>query len=251
MAGHSKWANIKHRKAAVDNKRGKLFTKVIREISVAVKEGGEDPEANPRLRLAMQNAKKVNMPKDSIQRAITKAAGGEGEDYIEATYEGYAANGVAVLVEAQTDNLNRTVANIRHHFSKGGGSLGTSGSVSYLFDKKGVFTIQLEDLSMAKEDLEPEVIDAGAEDIEQDGDTITVYSAFEDFGPLNDKLAELGIEPQNASVQYLPRTTVELSLENAQKVLRLIDNLEEDDDVQNVYHNLAMTGELEAHLTGS
>lgn len=247
MAGHSKWANIKHRKAAQDKERSKIFTKLIREISVAAKEGGDDEEANPRLRLAVQRAKKNNMPNDIINRAIKKALGGDSEDIYEVVYEGYAANGVAVIIECQTDNINRTVANIRSIFNKGGGHLGTSGSVSFLFDKKGVFRIAPGEYD--PEELELELIDAGAEEIDHEEAGMIITTPFEMFGPLNDKLQELGIQPEEASIQQIPRTTVPLSVENAQKVLRLIDQLEDEDDVAKVFHNLEMTEELEQHLT--
>lgn len=246
MSGHSKWSTIKRKKGAIDAKRGKMFTKIIKEIIIAAKEGGGDPESNSRLRLAVQNAKGVNMPKDNIDRAIKKASGSDAENYIETTFEGYAAGGIAVFVECLTDNNNRTVASVRAAFNKHGGSLGTNGSLSFLFERKGIFTIKNEGLSL--EDVELEMIDAGAEDFEIDGDTITITCAMEDFGNANRKLNELGIEPEEAGLKRIPNDTKLLDLESAKKVLKLIDALEDDDDIQNVYHNLEMTDELAEEL---
>jgi len=246
MAGHSKWANIKHRKAAQDSKRAKQFTKMSREITVSAKEGLPDPEMNPRLRLAIQSAKKVNMPKDMIEKALKKATGEDGAAYIETSYEGYAPNGIAVMVEAQTDNINRTVANIRSHFNKGGGSLGTSGSVSYLFERKGIFSVGAE--GRDEEELMLEVIDAGAEDITLAGDYFIITCPFEQFGAVQAALDAANIEIEEARLEQVPVTITALDVESAQKVLRLIDTLEDDDDVQQVFHNLEMTDELEAAL---
>jgi len=242
MSGHSKWSTIKRKKGAIDAKRGKIFTKIIKEIIIAAKEGGNDPETNARLRLAVQNAKGANMPKDNIERAIKKATGADAESFIETTFEGYASGGIAVFVECLTDNNNRTVASVRSSFNKYGGSLGTNGSLSFLFDRKGIFTIKSEGLSL--EDVELEMIDAGAEDFEVDGDTLTVTCAKEDFGSVNKKLYELGIEPEEAGLKRIPNDTKQLDLESAKKVLRLVDALEDDDDIQFVYHNLEMTDEL-------
>ncbi|MCX2745225.1 YebC/PmpR family DNA-binding transcriptional regulator [Mangrovivirga sp. M17] len=238
MAGHSKWANIKRRKGAQDAKRGKIFTKLIKEIHIAVKEGGSpDPDANPRLRLAVQNAKGVNMPKDNIERAIKKAAGEDATEYTEHTYEGYAPHGIAVFVETMTDNLNRTVAAVRAAFTKYGGSLGTNGSLDFIFDRKGVFIFKKPE-GMDKESLELEVIDAGAEEVEEHDEFITVYTAMEDFGSMQSKLEELGIETETSELQRIPKTTTELGDEDLQSVWKLIEALEDDDDVQKVYHNL-------------
>jgi len=246
MSGHSKWSTIKRKKGAIDAKRGKIFTKIIKEIIIAAKEGGSDPEANARLRLAVQNAKGANMPKDNIERAIKKATGSDAESFIETTFEGYASNGIAVFVECLTDNNNRTVAAVRSAFNKHGGNLGTNGSLSFLFERKGVFTLKNEGLSL--DDIELEMIDAGAEDFEIDGDTITVTCSKEDFGSVNRKLNDLGIEPDEAVLKRIPNDTKKLDLESAKKVLRLIDTLEDDDDVQYVYHNLEMTDELAEEL---
>jgi len=242
MSGHSKWSTIKRKKGAADAKRGKIFAKIIKEITIAAREGGPDPELNPRLRLAIQNAKGANMPKDNIERAIKKAAGSEAANYVETTFEGYGPCGVAVFVECLTDNNNRTVSSIRATFNRHGGSLGTNGSLSFLFERKGVFTIKPEGINL--DDLELELIDAGAEEIESDGERITVICAREDFGSINKKLHELGIEPEEAMLKRIPNETKKLDVESARKVLRFIEALEDDDDVQNVYHNLEMTDEL-------
>ena len=242
MSGHSKWSTIKRKKGAIDAKRGKIFTKIIKEIIIAAKEGGPDPEANARLRLAVQNAKGANMPKDNIERAIKKATGADAESFIETTFEGYAASGVAVFVECLTDNNNRTVATVRSAFNKYGGNLGTTGSLKFIFDRKGIFTIANEGSNL--EDLELEMIDAGAEEFEVDGDTLTVICAIKDFGSVNRKLNDLGIEPEEAGLKRIPTTQKKLDVETARKVLRLVDVLEDDDDVQYVYHNLEMTDEL-------
>jgi len=246
MSGHSKWSTIKRKKGAIDAKRGKIFTKIIKEIIIAAKEGGGDPETNARLRLAVQNAKGANMPKDNIERAIKKASGAEAETFSETTFEGYAASGIAVFVECLTDNNNRTVASVRSVFNKYGGSLGTNGSLSFLFDRKGIFAINTENLNL--EEVELEMIDAGAEDFEVDGDMLTVTCAMEDFGNVNKKIYELGIEPEEAGLKRIPNDTKQLDLESARKVLRLIDSLEDDDDIQFVYHNLEMTDELAEEL---
>ncbi len=246
MSGHSKWSTIKRKKGAIDAKRGKIFTKIIKEIIIAAKEGGGDPETNARLRLAVQNAKGANMPKDNIERAIKKAVGSDAESFIETTFEGYGPAGIAVFVECLTDNNNRTVAAVRSSFNKYGGNLGTNGSLSFLFERKGVFTIKNEGFSV--EEIELEMIDAGAEDIEVEGDTLTVTCAMEDFGSVNRKLNELEIEPDDAGLKRIPHETKKVDLESAKKVIRFIEVLEDDDDIQNVYHNLEMTEELANEL---
>jgi YebC/PmpR family DNA-binding regulatory protein len=246
MAGHSKWANIKRRKEAQDAKKSKIFSRYVKEISVAVKEGGPDPESNSRLRMAVQNAKGVNMPKENIERAIKKASS-DGSQLEKATFEGYAQDGVAVFVECLTDNRNRTVSSIRSTFNKHGGSLGKNGSISYLFDQKGIFTISRKE-DMDLEELELELIDAGAEDLEVEDDFLTVTTAKEDFGPVQKKLEELGIEPENSGLQMIPKATKTLDLDSALKVMKMVDAFEDDDDVQNVYHNLELTNELQEAL---
>ena len=245
MAGHSKWANIKHRKGAQDAKRAKLFTKLIKEVAVATKEGGPAPDANPRLRMAIKNARKASVPKDRIDGAINKGSGADGTSYDEVTFEGYAPNGVAVFVEALTDNNNRTVANVRSYFNKYGGSMGKSGSVDYMFNRKGIFIFPSE--GHDEEEITMELLDGGLEDIELDGDNYIAYCAFEDYGSLNAKIEELNIDAES-SLNRLPTTTVNLDVERAKAVLKLIDIIEDDDDVQQVFHNMEMTEELEAAL---
>jgi len=242
MSGHSKWSTIKRKKGSADARRGKVFTKIIKEIIIAARDGGGDPDSNSRLRLAIQNAKGVNMPKDNIERAIKKAVGSDAEHYAETTFEGYAPNGIAVFVECLTDNNNRTVASVRSVFNKYGGSLGTNGSLSYLFDTKGIFTIRNEGLSL--EELELEMIDAGSEEFEIEEETITITCAKEDFGNVSKKLGEMEIEAIEAGLKRIPNDTKTLDVETAKKVLKFIETLEDDDDVQNVYHNLEMTDEL-------
>lgn len=246
MSGHSKWSTIKRKKGAADAKRGKIFTKIIKEISIAAREGGGDPETNPRLRLAIQNAKGANMPKENIDRAIKKAAGAEAESYSETSFEGYGPCGVAVFIECLTDNNNRTVSSVRAAFNRHGGNLGTNGSLSFLFERKGIFTIEKEGVNI--EETELELIDAGAEDFDVEGDRITVTCAKEDFGSVNRKLNELGIEPEDAGLKRIPNDSKKVDVDSARKVLRFIDTLEDDDDVQNVYHNMAMTDEIAAAL---
>lgn len=245
MAGHSKWANIKHRKGAQDKKRAKQFTRAIKEITVAIKDGnGPDPEINPALRNAIANAKGVNMPKDTIQRAIKKASGADADSYELVTFEGYGPNGIAIFVECRTDNTNRTVANVRSMFSKGGGSLGTNGSLEFLFERKGVFVIEKDKTDLDKDNLELKLIEGGATEIEDDQDIWVVYTEFSDFGLMNECLENLNIEPKNAELQRIPLNTSELPLEEAQKILNLIETFEDDEDVQNVYHTLEVTDEL-------
>lgn len=240
MAGHSKWANIKRRKGAQDAKRAKIFTKLIKELTVASREGGPDPAANPRLRLAVQNAKGANMPKDTIERAIKKGSGSDAEDYIELTYEGYAPHGVAVFVECTTDNLNRTVSNIRATFSKYGGNLGKKGEVEYMFDRKSVFVLK-EPEGLDQDEFVLELIDAGAEDVEFEDGYVHITGSMEDFGSLQNKLDAMNLEPESAELQRIPTTMVELDNEAVVKVMKLIEALEDDDDVAKVYHNMEVT----------
>jgi len=243
MSGHNKWSTIKRKKGALDAKRSKIFSKIIKEITIAVKEGGPDPEGNPRLRMAILNAKGASMPKDNIERAISKGKDKDGASFTEVTYEGYLANGIAVIIECQTDNTQRTVSNVRAIFNKYNGSLGTTGSLSFLFERKGVFVIPKKaDINM--DDFEMEMIDAGAEDIEVEGDTITVTTSMEDFGKMQKKLEELNIEVENAELQRIPNDTVTLEADAAKKILKAIDVFEDDDDVQKVFHNLEVTEEI-------
>ncbi|WP_304037128.1 YebC/PmpR family DNA-binding transcriptional regulator [Mesonia mobilis] len=245
MSGHSKWANIKHRKGAQDKKRAKQFTRAIKDITVAVKEGGgADPEANPALRNAIANAKGVNMPKDTIERAIKKASGADADNYETVTFEGYGPNGIAFFIECTTDNTNRTVASVRSIFSKNGGSLGTNGSLEFLFDRKGVFTIERENFEMPLEELELQLIEGGAEDFEESDEFITIYTDFTNFGKMAETLENLNIEVKNSELQRIPTNTNELPLEDAKKIMKLVDKFEEDDDVQNVFYNLEITDEL-------
>ena len=247
MAGHSKFANIKHRKAAQDAKRGKIFTKLIREIVVASKMGGADPDNNPRLRDAVSKSLSANMKRDTVEKAIKRGAGaGEGENYNEVRYEGYGIAGVAVMVDCLTDNINRTVSEVRNAFSKSGGILGTDGSVSYLFTKLGTLTYP----AGSDEDAIMEVaLEAGAEDIESNDDgSIEVTTTPESFTTVKEALFAAGLETELAEVTMHPSISVELNLAQAEKVLRLIDVLEDLDDVQNVYTNADFSEEVMQQL---
>jgi len=239
MAGHSKFANIKHRKGAQDAKRGKIFTKLQKEITVAVKTGGGgDPTMNPRLRLALANARGANMPKDNIDRAIKKAEGGSGENIAEVTFEGYGPDGTAIYVECATDNNTRTVSNIRSYFNKYGGSLGKDGCLEFIFSRKGVFLLQSEGLE--EEDFTMEMIDVGAEDVEFEEDKVFVSCEMEDFGNISKRLQEMELEPKEAGLKRIPVTTKEINQKDYPKFEKLIDVIEDDDDVQKVYHNVVM-----------
>ena len=242
MSGHNKWSSIKHKKGAQDAKRSKMFSRMVKEIQVAVKEGGPDPEANPRLRMAIQNAKGVNMPKDNIQRAVNKSS---DADALEShTFEGYAPNGIGVVIECLTDNHQRAVSSIRAVFNKKGGNLATNGSLSFMFDTKGVFTIPKEGID--RDTFELEVIDAGVEDIEEDDEFFTLYTPKEEFGSLQKKLDEMNITPENSGLKKIPTNTKELDKESALKVLKIVEDIEELEDVQNVYHNLEITDDVMA-----
>jgi len=242
MSGHSKWSTIKRKKGSIDSKRSKVFSKIVKEITVAVKEGGTDSENNPRLRVAVANAKGVSMPKDNIQRAINKGADKNSASFIECTYEGYAPGGIAIFIEATTDNQLRTVSNVRMYFNKNNGNLGTNGSLSFIFERKGIFVIPQGVLN--SDDFEMEMIEAGAEDMQFEEGYFTVTTAMENFGSMMKKLEALKIEPESAQLQRIPKETTVLDLDSAKKVMRLIDLFEEDDDVQAVYHNLEITDEL-------
>jgi YebC/PmpR family DNA-binding regulatory protein len=218
-------------------KMSKMFTKIGRQISMAVKSGGPDPATNPRLRVAIQNAKGANMPKDNVESAIKKAAAKDEGSFQEATYEGYGPAGVAIMIDCATDNPTRTVANVRMYFSRGGGTLGQSGSLEFLFEKKGVFRFPAEGLNI--EDLELELIDFGAEDIEVDEGTVYVTTSFQDFGAMGRALEERGIAVESAEVQRIPTSTTQVPEDQQEAVLNLIEKLEDDDDVQAVYHNMA------------
>ena len=249
MAGHSKWANIKHKKAANDKKRGKLWSKLIREVTVAAKEGGGDLDSNPRLRLAVDTAQAANMPKDTIDRAVKRGAGGaEGEDYEEIRYEGYGPGGTAVMVDCMTDNRNRTASEVRHAFTKHGGNLGTDGSVAYLFVKRGIISYA----EGADEDAVMEAaLEAGAEDVvANDDSSIDVYTSPEDFSDVRQAMVDAGLEPLNAEVTFEASTSAELDQDAAEKLLRMVDTLEDLDDVQEVYSNADIPDEVMATLDG-
>ena len=245
MSGHSKWSTIKRKKGAADAKRSKEFSRIVKEVSIAVKEGGPDPENNRRLRVAIANAKGVNMPKDNIDRAISKADK-DGEDIQEITFEGYLPNGIAVYIECLSDNNNRTVSNVRAIFTKRGGNLGTNGSLSFLFDRKGVFTIPKGDLD--PDDLQMEIIDAGVEDFQVEEESFIITTALEDFGNVQKKLEELKIEPENAELQRISNDTKVLSPDDAVKILKIVEEFEDDEDVQNVFHNIEITDEVIAAM---
>jgi len=237
MSGHSKWANIKHRKGAADARKSKTFFKLIKEITVAARLGGADPDGNPRLRSAIAAARAENMPKDNVERAIKKGAGGgEGENYDEILYEGYGPGGVAVLVECMTDNKNRTVGDVRHFFSKAGGNLGESGCVSWMFDKKGEILIEKNVIDEDK--LLEMALEAGAEDVVDDDNVFQVLTAPEDFETVRAALEEQWVEFLDASVSMIPKNVVELAEEKtAKQLMRLLENLEDNDDVQKVHAN--------------
>ena len=246
MSGHSKWSTIKRKKGALDAKRSKMFSKLSKEITVSAKLGGADVEANSRLRLAVQNAKGQNMSKDVIERAISKAEK-DTSNFEEMTFEGYGPGGVAIFVECLSDNNNRTVGSVRSAFSKHNGHLGTNGSVAFLFETKGIFTVPVSGKT-SDEMFELEMIDAGAEEMEETDGYVGITTAMEDFGNVSKKLEELGVETESQGLQRIPNTSTALEVEDAKKVLRLVERLEEDDDVQNVYHNLEFTAELEEAL---
>ncbi len=247
MAGHSKWANIKHRKARQDSVRGKIFTKVIREIVSAAKQGDADPDKNPRLRAAVEKALSVNMTRDTINRAVERGAGsGDNDNMDDVNYEGYGVGGVAVLVETMTDNLNRTVSEVRHAFTKNEGNLGTSGSVAYLFTKRG--EIVFNDVSL-EEEVMLTALDAGALDIENDGESLLVITEWETLGQVKDALNTAGLVSDNAEVTMSPTTTADINnIDDALKIIKMIEMLEDADDVQNVYSNVNFSDEVMAAL---
>jgi YebC/PmpR family DNA-binding regulatory protein len=248
MAGHNKWSKIKRQKAVTDARRSKAWARITRDIMVAAREGGGDPGMNARLSLAVDKAKAENMPKDNIERAIKRGTGEvAGSDYEEVTFEGYAPGGIAVMVEALTDNNNRTVANVRHLFSKVGGSLGQNGSVGYLFDRKGIFEIPAD--GHDELDLFELVADAGAEDLKQEDDLFIVTTAVEDFGAVQAALDDAGITAEEANLQRIPTTTLTVDPDTARKVVKLIELLEDDQDVQAVYSTLDFNEELLAELS--
>ncbi|MDH5547584.1 MAG: YebC/PmpR family DNA-binding transcriptional regulator [Gammaproteobacteria bacterium] len=247
MAGHSKWANIRHRKGAQDARRGKVFTKIIREISVAAKMGGGDPASNPRLRAAIDNGLGNNMPKDTIERAIKRGVGGDDTANLdELVYEGYGPGGVAVMVECMTDNRNRTAGEVRHAFTKHGGNLGTDGSVAYLFSKIGIISY---DAGVSEDAVMEAALEAGAEDVLSHPDgSIDVMTSPENFGVVKDALDATGLSAVNAEVTMQASTNVELDLEKAETMLKMLDMLEDLDDVQKVYSNAEISDDIMAKL---
>ncbi|MCB0791292.1 MAG: YebC/PmpR family DNA-binding transcriptional regulator [Flavobacteriales bacterium] len=239
----------KHKIFARNAKLSKMFTRIGKEISMAVKAGGPNPEANLRLRMAIQNARGANMPKDNIERAIKKAAGGEEADYFETTYEGYAPGGVAVFVDAATNNQNRTVGNVRSYFSKCESNLGTSGSLSHIFERKAEFIVGNEALKgMDPDAFEMEVIDGGADDVVRHEDVIYIYTPFQSFGQMQQKLDEMGVEYRNAELKRFPLVTAPVDVATVRKVMRLVEMLDEDEDVNAVYHNMDISDEVAEEL---
>ncbi|CFX94851.1 Transcriptional regulator TACO1-like [Syntrophomonas zehnderi OL-4] len=245
MSGHSKWSTIKHKKARTDEKKGKEYTRIAKEIILAARSGGGDPEANSKLKLAIQKAKAINMPNDNINRAIKRGTGDLESDVIEEmNYEGYAAGGVAILLDIATDNRNRTASDIRHLFSKHGGNLGETGCVSYLFDRVGLITVNREDVKTDEEEFMLLAIELGADDVREDEDSLEIITSPESFMDVKEKL-ELQVKIEYADIVMLPQTSVEITDENiAAKILKLIDVLEDHDDVQNLYSNLSIPDEL-------
>lgn len=249
MSGHSKWSTIKHKKAATDAKRGKTFTKLIKEITVSARDGGGDPAANPRLRTAMANAKSVNMPNDNIERAIKKGTGElPGVTYDEISYEGYGMGGVAVMVDVLTDNKNRTVAEIRSIFTKSGGSVGENGCVSWMFEKKGLVTVSAD--AVGEDELMEIVLDAGAEDLTMSGDVYEIKTPIDKLEPVRDAIAVKNLEIDTAQITMIPQSTVKLDEGDAKKMLRLMDALDDQDDVQKVYANFDIPDNILEKLDG-
>ncbi len=243
MSGHSKWHSIKHKKMAMDARRGKIFTKIIREMMVAAKLGGPNPETNPRLRIAIEKAKSVNMPNENIQRAIKKGAGEEGGvNYEQVTYEGYGPGGVAIFVEVLTDNKNRSASEIRSIFSRHNGNLAGAGSVSWIFERKGLISVKKEVID--EEKLMDIVLDAGAEDMRTEKDTYEIITDIENFEYVKEAIEKNNIPIENASITYIPKNTVRLEGKEAEQLLKLLDELEESEDVQNVYANFDISDEL-------
>lgn len=243
MSGHSKWSTIKHKKGKTDAQRGKLFSKLVKEITSAAKSAGGDPDSNPRLRLAIDKAKESNMPSDNVDRAIAKGiGGGEGITIEEITYEGYGPGGVAILVECMTDNKQRTVADIRHLFTKGGGNMGESGCVGWMFKKKGILTFEKEQIDEDK--LGMEAIEVGAEDINLEESVLEILTKPEDFIKVRDALKEKGFVPESSEISMFPQSTIKIIGEDAHKVMNLVKSLDEYDDVQNVHANFDIPDEI-------
>ncbi len=241
MAGHSKWANIKHRKGRQDAARGKVFTKIARQLTVAAKEGGTDPEYNATLKTAIEKAKAANMPNDNIKRAIQKGAGGaDGVSYEEIRYEGYGPNGVAVIVECLTDNKNRTVADIKYYFDKNGGNLGTTGSVAFMFDRKGILLVDREEFIMDEEEMMMMALEAGAEDFEASDEFYEITTDPNDFSAVRDALSKENIPFVKAELTYIPQMQTSIPEESYKNMNRMLEMMEDNDDIQNVYHNWDM-----------
>ena len=249
MSGHSKWSTIKRKKGANDAKRGKIFSKLIKEITVSARQGGGDPDGNPRLRSAIAAAKAENMPKDNIERAIAKGSGGgDGDAYEEILYEGYGPGGVAVLVECMTDNRNRTVADVRHFFAKSNGNLGENGCVAWMFDKKGQILVDKEKIS--EEELMDKALEAGADDVIEDENEFQVLTSVDEFNDVRDGLEEQGVEFLEASISMIPQNTIDVEDEKvAGALLKLLENLEDHDDVQKVHANFDIDQELMEKLS--
>jgi|CZCA01.1.fsa_nt_gi YebC/PmpR family DNA-binding regulatory protein len=245
MSGHSKWANIKHKKAKADAQRGAAFTKASRELHVAVKQGGPDPEANFRLKMAIQAARAVNMPNDTIQRAIKRAAGdGDGESYEEIVYEGYGPGGVALVVEAMTDNRNRTASDVRHIFSRHGGNLGETGCVNWMFDRKGSITVDTESFAGDEDEMMMIALDAGAEDLKAYDDYYEIITSPEDLDAVRKAMESAGVEYSGARIIRVPQNVMVLGTKEAGPAMRLVDALDEHDDVQHVYTNFDIPDEV-------
>jgi YebC/PmpR family DNA-binding regulatory protein len=245
MSGHSKWHSIKHKKAIVDARRGKAFTKVIKELQIAARLGGSDPASNPRLRTAIQAAKDVNMPKDTIERAVKKGAGElEGSELVEMTYEGYGPSGIAIMVEVTTDNRNRTAGEVRHIFTKYGGNLGSTGCVGYLFERKGIIDAEFGD----EEKVLEVALEAGAEDVHSDQGYHEIVTAPDEVQSVREALEAAGIKVTSSGVKRLPTTTTTLEAEEAKAVAKLLGKLEENDDVDEVYHNMEVSADVAAEL---
>ncbi|NPA52122.1 MAG: YebC/PmpR family DNA-binding transcriptional regulator [Aquificae bacterium] len=249
MAGHSKWHNIRHKKAKMDAKRGQIFTKLIKEITVAARQGGADPEFNPRLRIAIEKAKKANMPVENIERAIKRGTGElEGVQYEEVIYEGYGPEGVAIIVECLTDNRNRTTGEIRHIFTKQGGNLGTTGCVSFLFEEKGI--IQVPKSEYSEEEIFEKAIEAGAQDVITEDEYYEIRTEPKELYAVKEALENMGIKVEKAELTKIPTTTIEIKdEETATKLMKLLDALEENDDVQKVYANFDMSTKLMEKIT--
>ena len=244
MSGHNKWSKIKRAKGAADAKRSKQWSNILKQVAIAVREGGPDPDSNPRLRLLVQNARGVNMPKDTLQRTISKANDKDAAQMMELTFECHVNHGIALFIEALSDNNNRTVANVKSIMNKYGGTLETNGSLSFLFDRKGVFVIPRKP-EMNLEEMEMELIDGGLEEMEVEDDYLTLYTAYEDFGNMVKMLEEKGIECESAELQRIPNSTRQIEPDSIRKVLKVISILEEDDDITNVYHDMEIPDDFE------